>query len=173
MNQKEGKPLYLTPRDRENQLAEKIPVSLLWLHATDPSLITPYKWENGGMAHIIFRTPDGTPVVNIYRTVSHNANGSAGIQDEVHPSHENEGAKFNYQVDHSGAIVEYSDTSTFSEQMQGCVNLITPLVSQPGSSIMVIRGGGGVESRFESDGTQWINERQKSKLSSPSLPPTK
>lgn len=152
------------PEGNTSIIKESNVASLLWLEATDPTLLTPMTLEKGGMASIIFYNSDGKIVVDISRFI--NLIGQKiSIQDEVRPSNENLGGQFNYTII-GGEVTEYNSNPNFDPIKQKCVDLIKPLVGQKGSRLLsrhkdYLEPGFYTQAEFVSDGIQWINGGQK------------
>lgn len=132
---------------------EDLPPSVHYFAAVDPKVVTAITLREGGMSKITFSDPDGNNAVNIYRTIGRFRDGGIGIQDEIHPDHENTGVQFNFEFDPQGRLDKYSRSQEFSELMQRCVNQILKFVTQRGSSI---RSGDGYLAI--SDGRSWIQQ---------------
>lgn len=136
-----------------NKEMQSIPLSVEYFFALDPRIVTPSCFENGGMSRICFsNATDNKGNVTIYRSISNYKNGEVGIQDEMHPSNENEGVQLNFTLNNVGKLSGYPIKGDFT-LMNRCLGMVLDMVKESGSTIWSDNGYLAV-----SDGKQWIEK---------------
>ncbi len=137
----------------------------VWLRGMNPTIFTPYTWQNGGSTTIRLRSykHDFMPT-NIARIIDHYDNGIE-LSDELYQllsgteaGHQKVVGKFKYRFTLDGSLVDVENFRRDSLAFNKTIQDMQELVTMQGATAVSSKYDWGVEASFTTDGQQWIED---------------
>lgn len=138
-----------------NSEVSKLPVYTVYFQAfldvLGETALEPEDGRKSGFVTIFLYTPNDTLRVAIYRHVASYTDGNKGIQDEIQLGGHNQRVQLNFELNPSGALVQFPNADVPSAYMSEVIDSFKTFSTEKGASLWC-----GGKKRYESNGEAWV-----------------